>query len=64
MLKPYSKHLIQNKKDREHRKTKKKAERQTCINPFKQNNDHTIIMRKIGFRSSFKVKLTLHALIN
>ena len=26
----------------------------TYINAFKQNNDHTRIMRKVGFRSSFK----------
>ena len=29
---------------------------QTYINPFKQNNDHTRIMRKIRFPSSFKAK--------
>ena len=27
---------------------------QAWINSFKQNNDHTRIMRKILFRSSFK----------
>ena len=26
---------------------------QTYVNPFKQNNDHTRIMRKVRFRSSF-----------
>ena len=27
---------------------------QAYINPFKENNDHTRIMREIGIRSSFK----------
>ena len=33
---------------------KKRYELQTCINLFEQINDHTRIMHKIQFRSSFK----------
>ena len=32
---------------------------QTCLNRTKQINDHTRIMRKIQFRSSFKEKKRL-----
>ena len=50
-----------NKADSKHVKHKKKKYwliiikcRLTNINPFKQNNEHTWVMLKIQFRSSFK----------
>ena len=36
---------------------------QTCINRIKQNNDHTQIMPKLQFGSSFKMIVLAHCLI-
>ena len=36
---------------------------QTYINLFKQNNDHTRIMRQVQFRSSFKKHLRRSSLL-
>ena len=51
--------LIQNKKRRKVQKDKKLVSKQNCENadlhkPVGKNNDHTRIMRKIQFHSSFK----------
>ena len=47
-------------------KNRNRKKRQTWINPFKQNNDHTRVMRKIGFRSSLNsfVVLTVFFLLS
>ena len=63
MLKSSLKTFDSKQKKRKHRKTKNylvnREKMQTYINPFKQNNDHFRIMRKVQFCSSFKLKNNL-----
>ena len=59
-----SNYLIQIKKPRKHRKAKKLFSKRKCREcrptqtSIEQNNDHTRMMRKIRFCSSFKLQFS------